>query len=102
MYKLGARHYEAAQGRFTQMDPSGQERNPSAYASCNPINSADPSGLAAVSGDCWLAYAGVLLAAVGVIATTVTAPATLGGSLILGAATASYALSLYGGIQSRN
>ncbi|WP_181574252.1 RHS repeat-associated core domain-containing protein [Microbacterium sp. SMR1] len=49
LYKLGARYYEPAQGRFTQMDPSGQEKNPYAYASCNPINTFDPSGLAGAS-----------------------------------------------------
>ena len=45
IYKLGARYYDSAQGRFTQMDPSGQEKNPYAYAACNPINAKDPSGL---------------------------------------------------------
>ncbi|PRY67166.1 RHS repeat-associated protein [Glaciihabitans tibetensis] len=44
-YKLGARFYDSTTGRFTQMDPSGQEANPYAYAGCNPVNAKDPSGL---------------------------------------------------------
>lgn len=46
LYKLGARFYDSSLGRFTQSDPSGQEKNPYGYASCNPTNGADPSGLA--------------------------------------------------------
>ena len=46
VYKLGARYYDAELGRFTQMDPSGQEANPYAYSSGNPVNSSDPTGLA--------------------------------------------------------
>jgi RHS repeat-associated protein len=45
LYKLGARYYDATLGRFTQMDPSGQESHPYSYAACNPINAKDPSGL---------------------------------------------------------
>ncbi|MCC4907921.1 RHS repeat-associated core domain-containing protein [Microbacterium sp. cx-59] len=44
--KLGARYYDTSLGRFSQMDPSGQEKNPYGYASCNPVNSSDPTGLA--------------------------------------------------------
>ncbi|PNH86161.1 RHS repeat domain-containing protein [Arthrobacter sp. AFG20] len=43
--KFGARYYGPGNGRFTQPDPSWQEANRYAYASCNPINSVDPSGL---------------------------------------------------------
>lgn len=46
IYKLGARYYDSTIGRFTQMDPSGQEVHPFGYAGCNPINAKDPSGLA--------------------------------------------------------
>jgi RHS repeat-associated protein len=45
LYKLGARYYDATTGRFTQYDPSGQEKNPYSYASMDPINNSDPSGL---------------------------------------------------------
>ncbi len=45
IYKLGARYYDSNLGRFTQMDPSGQESNPYAYATNNPISKKDPSGL---------------------------------------------------------
>jgi len=45
LYKLGARYYDAAQGRFTQFDPSGQEANPYAYGNGDPVNNLDPSGL---------------------------------------------------------
>ncbi|GAA1050552.1 RHS repeat-associated core domain-containing protein [Arthrobacter russicus] len=45
LYKLGARYYDPALGRFTQQDPSGQEANPYTYAVNNPINNSDPSGL---------------------------------------------------------
>jgi RHS repeat-associated protein len=48
LVKLGHRYYDPAQGRFTQQDPSGQEANPYAYASCSPVSANDPSGL---SGD---------------------------------------------------
>lgn len=44
LYRLGARYYDPTVGRFTQYDPSGQEANPYAYASCNPINGSDPTG----------------------------------------------------------
>lgn len=49
LYKLGARYYDTSLGRFTQMDPSGQEANPYLYAAGDPINKADPSGLDAIS-----------------------------------------------------
>ena len=43
--KLGARYYNPTTGRFTQPDPSGHEANTYNYASCNPVNSTDPTGL---------------------------------------------------------
>ncbi|MBG6181854.1 RHS repeat-associated core domain-containing protein [Arthrobacter sp. CAN_A1] len=42
--KFGARYYDPTIGRFTQMDPSGQDPHYT-YAGNNPINYMDPSGL---------------------------------------------------------
>ncbi|MDL5205354.1 RHS repeat-associated core domain-containing protein [Streptomyces sp. ALI-76-A] len=45
LYKMGARYYDPQLGRFTQPDPSGQEKNSYLYAAGDPINNTDPSGL---------------------------------------------------------
>jgi RHS repeat-associated protein len=45
MYHLGARYYDPNIGRFTQPDPSGQEKNPYLYAEGDPVNRIDPNGL---------------------------------------------------------
>ena len=42
LYKLGARYYDPARGRFTQLDPLGGGY---VYARNNPVNFVDPSGL---------------------------------------------------------
>ncbi|MFF9428904.1 RHS repeat-associated core domain-containing protein [Streptomyces sp. NPDC014746] len=42
-------YFDPALGRFTQPDPSGQEKNPYHYATGDPINHTDPTGLNAVS-----------------------------------------------------
>ncbi|MGI8690439.1 MAG: DNRLRE domain-containing protein [Thermomicrobiales bacterium] len=42
LYKMGARYYDPARGRFTQLDPLGSGY---IYASDNPVNFTDPSGL---------------------------------------------------------
>jgi RHS repeat-associated protein len=47
-YRMGARYYAPGQGRFTQQDPLGSsvlEANRYHYASCNPTNYTDPTGL---------------------------------------------------------
>ncbi|PZX36038.1 RHS repeat-associated protein [Streptomyces sp. DvalAA-21] len=44
LYKMGARYYDPALGRFTQPDPSGQETNTYLYAEGDPINRTDPQG----------------------------------------------------------
>src|SRR3990172_10108509 len=41
---LRARYYNPAHGRFAQVDPSRQERNPYEYSIGNPINYIDPTG----------------------------------------------------------
>lgn len=45
LYKMDARYYDPNLGRFTQPDPSGQEKNPYLYAGGDPVNRTDPSGL---------------------------------------------------------
>jgi RHS repeat-associated protein len=73
LYKLGARFYDPALGRFTRYDPSGQEANPYSYAGCNPINNSDPTGLSCISEFLLAAGATLLLAAeiVGTIALAI-------------------------------
>ncbi|MFD0420522.1 RHS repeat-associated core domain-containing protein [Streptomyces parvus] len=45
LYHNKARYYDPNIGRFTQPDPSGLEANPYLYASGDPTNRIDPSGL---------------------------------------------------------
>ncbi|WP_224348968.1 RHS repeat-associated core domain-containing protein [Streptomyces sp. A13(2022)] len=45
LYKMGHRYYDPSLGRFTQPDPSGQEKNSYLYAAGDPINSSDSTGL---------------------------------------------------------
>ncbi|MGQ0680029.1 MAG: RHS repeat-associated core domain-containing protein [Actinomycetota bacterium] len=47
-YKFGTRYYDPTLGRWTQMDPSGQDANSYAYAGSNPVNFVDPTGEAFV------------------------------------------------------
>ncbi|MEV5440507.1 RHS repeat-associated core domain-containing protein [Streptomyces sp. NPDC052682] len=44
LYHFQARYYDANIGRFTQPDPSGQEKNPYLYAEGDPVNRIDPNG----------------------------------------------------------
>ncbi|MDY7542127.1 RHS repeat-associated core domain-containing protein [Cryobacterium sp. 5B3] len=90
--KFGARYYNPAIGRFTQVDPSGQEANRYAYAGCNPISFADPSGLSLN----WRDIASqTVAAAADLIATTVIglalAPLCLGVVTCIGVALAGLA-----------
>ncbi|AYG78300.1 tRNA(Glu)-specific nuclease WapA [Streptomyces hundungensis] len=50
LYHLQARYYDANLGRFTQTDPSGQEKNPYLYAEGDPVNRIDPAGTVSLSG----------------------------------------------------
>lgn len=43
LYKMGARYYYPTDGRWTQLDPSGQDKG-YLYAGDNPVNYVDPSG----------------------------------------------------------
>ncbi|MGW1976852.1 RHS repeat-associated core domain-containing protein [Streptomyces sp. NPDC001889] len=45
LYHYAARYYDPHIGRFTQPDPSGQEKNPYLYAEGDPVNRIDPTGL---------------------------------------------------------
>ena len=48
LYHFGARYYDPATGRWTQLDPTG--RSPGyAYAGDNPVNNADTSGTVSLS-----------------------------------------------------
>ncbi len=49
LYKLGARYYDPAKGRFTQLDPLGSGYT---YASDNPVNFTDPTGLCPDNAGC--------------------------------------------------
>lgn len=80
-YKLGARYYDATLGRFTQMDPAGQAINPYSYASCNPANRADATGL----DNCWsLSFAGIAHGAVWTTAVAATGVAGPAGTAAVG------------------
>lgn len=94
LYKLGARYYDASLGRFTQMDPTGQESNPYAYASCDPVNNLDPAGTSCFSA--WATWTGTLaLFGITAIGTIITSPT--GAGLALGiAALSAEALILAG------
>ena len=46
-YDYGARHYDPAMARFTQMDPLSEQYphlSPYAYCAGNPVNAVDPDG----------------------------------------------------------
>ncbi|MFF1675630.1 RHS repeat-associated core domain-containing protein [Streptomyces sp. NPDC058256] len=84
LYKMGARYYDPALGRFTQPDPSGQETNPYLYAKGDPVNQVDPSGLWSW-GDLLKVTGGAVLTgaasgcASGAVATIWTGPGALAG-----------------------
>ncbi|MFF1306870.1 RHS repeat-associated core domain-containing protein [Streptomyces sp. NPDC058307] len=43
LYKMGARYCDPQLGRFTQPDPSAQEKNPYLYAGGDFVNDSDPT-----------------------------------------------------------
>jgi RHS repeat-associated protein len=45
LYKMGARYYDPAVGRFTQQDPVPSHGNLYSYVGDDPVNFTDPSGL---------------------------------------------------------
>jgi RHS repeat-associated protein len=77
LYKMGARYYDPALGRFTQPDPSGQEQNAYTYAAGDPINSSDPTGL--FSWD--VALGSGVVGALALAAGTALGGPVLGGAL---------------------
>ncbi|CAL9366170.1 hypothetical protein SUDANB151_00754 [Streptomyces sp. enrichment culture] len=50
LYHFEARYYDPQVGRFTQPDPAGIEANPYLYASGDPTNIIDPTGLFGIPG----------------------------------------------------
>jgi len=90
LYKMGARYFDPATGRFTQADPSGQESNPFAYTGNCPSTFNDPTGLA-VSYSCGLGLAALGVSTVAIGASLFVPPA---GIVIASAGAASYALSV--------
>ncbi len=73
MTKLGIRYYDPTLGRFTQVDPTGQDPHYT-YAANSTLNFTDPSG-ASILGDCGKGAA---------ITLTGTAAGILGASLLFG------------------
>ncbi|WP_327014731.1 RHS repeat-associated core domain-containing protein [Cryobacterium sp. GrIS_2_6] len=94
--KFGALYYNPAIGRFTQVDPSGQDANRYAYAGCNPISGKDPTGLAPTGCSAGLLIVGTI---VGVTWTAagVLSPTVAGGIV---AAVAGTVFTLFLGILS--
>ncbi|MFD4880244.1 RHS repeat-associated core domain-containing protein [Streptomyces sp. NPDC058420] len=75
LYKMGARSYDRTTNRFTQPDPSGKETNPYLYATGDPINRVDPTGLFG-----WPEVGALVLGtAIGAAATLVTRSPLAGG-----------------------
>ncbi|MDN3482858.1 RHS repeat-associated core domain-containing protein [Arthrobacter sp. APC 3897] len=91
--KFGARYYNPAIGRFTQIDPSGQDPHYS-YAGNNPITSSDTSGLFSL-GD---AVSGAITAGAIAGGIALGCAATLGGCAVAGAAAFGAGFGAVGGL----
>jgi len=92
MYHFGARYYDPNIGRFTQHDPSGQEKNPYLYAEGDPVNRIDPTELLSLGEGLGLAGTVVGLAAM----APVSAPVAIGATAV------SVGLTVAGSIASGN
>jgi RHS repeat-associated protein len=98
LYKMGARYYDPALGRFNQPDPSGQETNAYLYAGGDSINNSDPTGLSFLdtvagaldSANDWVGAAVGCIGAVGVAADTgvIAYAGAVGGTVGAGAGAA--------------
>ncbi|MFI1486421.1 RHS repeat-associated core domain-containing protein [Streptomyces sp. NPDC020747] len=85
LYHLGARYLDTNLGRFTQPDPSGLETNPYLYASGDPTNIIDPTGLFGW-GDALEIVGGAVGATAGLASVAVICGATAGvGCVVAGA-----------------
>jgi RHS repeat-associated protein len=85
LIKFGTRYFNPTIGRFTQVDPSGQERNAYAYANCNPVNATDSTGRDAACGKAFAAYGlNTVLTIATAAAGIFTAPTGI-GAVIFGA-----------------
>ncbi|MFE7119985.1 RHS repeat-associated core domain-containing protein [Streptomyces sp. NPDC057654] len=103
LYHFGARYYDPNLTRFTQPDPSGQEKNPYLYAEGDPVNRIDPTGmfslgkflkdtiggaLVGAAGGCVAGAVGSIWSGPGAIAGCGIGAATGGaGGLVTGAGT---------------
>lgn len=93
LYHFEARYYDPNIGRFTQPDPSGQEKNPYLYAEGDPVNRIDPSGLLSLGEG--LGLAGTLVGAAALL--------PVGGvGFAVGAAAVSTGLSVAGSVAQGN
>ncbi|MEU4148635.1 RHS repeat-associated core domain-containing protein, partial [Streptomyces parvulus] len=72
LYKMGHRYYDPTLGRFTQPDPSGQEKNSYLYAAGDPINNTDPTGLYSIDD---------FKSDVGFVGSTATIGGVIGGGV---------------------
>ncbi|MFJ4343487.1 RHS repeat-associated core domain-containing protein, partial [Streptomyces sp. NPDC088915] len=92
LYHLAARYYDANIGRFTQPDPSGQEKNPYLYAEGDPVNRIDPTGLFSLDA----ALAGGVVGALALAAGTALGGPVIGG-IVGGCAGAAVGEAVSGG-----
>ena len=72
LYHLQNRYYDPTLGRFTQPDPSGQETTTYLYASGDPVNLVDPTGLVSACAISVLAIIGGAFALIAGLASVAT------------------------------